>query len=500
MTTTKATPEQGHLSPACHQKCHQKRAQRLSVWHYRRNGIYYLRVGPRGCSLHSLTVSLRSTDRPTAMTLSHDILKGLALFHLDRPDATWPDLKERLLDVAHALLEQAYDEVGLSAYDEIYEDLSISLARAAATTPLNVTQHKALDIGREIVKGAHARLRGDTRPLIKVIERLEEPGLQSATNAQPAPPAVVATHQDPITFEELAALFVKERQRNVEASTLRAIESNCRTLSGYLGELDIRTHARADMVRLRDQLADGRKILTVNKLLTQLSTVLGWAKNNGHIERSFDKGLKFEKGAESERQPFTQAEMETIMAYANALPINDWKRWALSLGALTGARVSELYQLSQNDVKQIDGITVIDINKDNGKSVKNSFSVRQVPLVDGAYGFSVRTFLEWVASEPGNLFKVKDHYFNKPANEALRKPLGLKAGGNQSFHSLRHSMTGTLKAAITPEVISQAILGHGSGTITYDLYAGSQRISVKTLHEALVKAFTQAQCLPEHDG
>lgn len=95
MTTNGAMPEQGQVSPASHQRCHQKRPQRLSVWHYRRNGIYYLRVRPRGCATRSFAVSLRTTDRPTAMTLSQDILQALAIFHLDRPEADWPILKER---------------------------------------------------------------------------------------------------------------------------------------------------------------------------------------------------------------------------------------------------------------------------------------------------------------------------------------------------------------------------------------------------------------------
>ncbi|MBN0452430.1 integrase, partial [Pseudomonas aeruginosa] len=93
-------------------------------------------------------------------------------------------------------------------------------------------------------------------------------------------------------------LFISERRGNVEDSTLRAIQSNCRTLSSLPGDLDIRTHTRTDMVTLKEKITDGRKPLTINKLLTQLSTVMDWAKNNGHIERAFDKGLKIERGAE----------------------------------------------------------------------------------------------------------------------------------------------------------------------------------------------------------
>lgn len=111
-----------------------------------------------------------------------------------------------------------------------------------------------------------------------------------------------------------------------------------------------------------------------------------------------------ERGAESDRKPFSRDQVATIMTYANELPASDWKRWALSLGVLTGARIGEIYQLTQGDVKQVEGITVIDINKDEqDKTLKNDFSVRQVPLVDGAYGFSLAAFLEWVEREPGTL-------------------------------------------------------------------------------------------------
>ncbi|NWL78921.1 integrase [Pseudomonas taiwanensis] len=427
------------------------------------------------------------------MTLSQEILQALAAFQLDRPEADWKELKAHLLEIAHSILAQAHSDSDLSAYDMIYDDLAASLAEAAAKAPLSVDQHKALTIGREIAKAAQARLKGNTAPLIGIIERLEAPEPCSTPLPQASASLSVGAPSEAISFEDLAELFIKERQGNVEGSTLRAIQSNCRTLSKLLGDLDITTHTRADMVTLKEKLMEDRKPLTINKLLTQLSTVMDWAKNNGHIDRAFDKGLKIERGAESDRKPFSRGQVATIMAHANSLPSGDWKRWALSLGVLTGARIGELYQLTQGDVKQVDGITVIDINKDEqGKTLKNDFSVRQVPLVDGTYGFSLKAFLEWVAGEPGKLFKAKAHYFNKPLNEALREPLGLSAGSDQSFHSLRHSLSGLLKAAATPEVIAQSITGHSSGNITYDLYAGSQRVPVGTLYAALRAAFEGA--------
>lgn len=422
------------------------------------------------------------------MQFSKDILKTLAVFHLDQPEASWEDLKERLKEIAEDAL-QGHSEDSRGLYMELYDQMSNHLAEAASTGRFNASQQRAIGTGQRVLRAAQERLEGRPQELTGIIGELH-----CGTSVAPSPSlSVYAPSTDPITFEGLSGLFLKEHRGNVTGDTHKTVTSNCRTLSKLLGDLNIRTHTRADMVALKERVMDGRKVLTVNKLLGQLTTVMDWAKNNGYIERSFDKDLKIERGAESERRPFSRAEVTAIMNHANALPVNDWKRWALSLGVLTGARIGELYQLTQGDVKQVEGVTVIDINKDEkGKTLKNDFSVRQVPLVDGAYGFSLTTFLEWVASEPGKLFKAKTHYFNKPLNEALREPLGLKAGCDQSFHSLRHSLSGSLKAAATPEVIAQGITGHSSGTITYDLYAGSQKLPVKTLHEALVKAFSLA--------
>lgn len=84
----------------CHQSCHQFRLKcRLGrPWHYRRNGRYYLRLRPRGSYRQSVTISLRTSERPAAMSLSQEILQALSTFHLDNPEATWEELRERLLD------------------------------------------------------------------------------------------------------------------------------------------------------------------------------------------------------------------------------------------------------------------------------------------------------------------------------------------------------------------------------------------------------------------
>ncbi|VVQ16149.1 tyrosine-type recombinase/integrase [Pseudomonas fluorescens] len=424
------------------------------------------------------------------MQFSKDILLTLAKFHLDRPEATWEDLKERIKDIAEEALTMGHSEDTRSLYMEVYEEMCNHLAEAGSTGSFNVSQQRAVSMAGRMLRAAQDRLEGRPEGLVGIVGELScSTSLAPSQSLSVLPPSAT---QEPITFETLSGLFLAERKGNVTASTFNSVTSNCRTLSGLLGDLDLRTHTRADMVALKEKVVEGRKPLTINKLMTQLTTVMDWAVNNGLLERSFDKGLKIERGAESTRKPFSRAQIATIMERANRLPVDDWKRWALSLGVLTGARIGELYQLTKEDVRQINGITVIDINKDEngGKTLKNDFSVRLVPLVDGAYGFSLKAFHEWVEGSQGRLFTQKKHYFDKPLNDALRAPLGLKSGGDLSFHSLRHSISGLMLAAVTPDSIMQAVTGHSGGNITKDLYARTQKLPVEVVHEALVKAFS----------
>ncbi|WKV91081.1 tyrosine-type recombinase/integrase [Pseudomonas sp. B21_DOA] len=70
-------------------------------------------------------------------------------------------------------------------------------------------------------------------------------------------------------------------------------------------------------------------------------------------------------------------------------------------------------------------------------------------------------------------------------NKALRDVLSLNADRTQTFHSLRHSLAGALKAAEIPVGTAESILGHASGSISYDLYGAGSTVEVTRLAEAL---------------
>lgn len=197
------------------------------------------------------------------MQFSKEILQTLATFHLDKPGATWEELKERLWDIAENLLTQHLTEDSRSAYMSIYEEHARNLAEASSLGGFTMAQQRALGMGQRVMRAAQERLGGRPDELVGLVEQLS-----CGTSVAPSLPLSVNVSPTPITFQELSTLFLKERQGNVEASTLNAIGSNLRVLSGLLGDLNIRTHTRDDMVALKDRVVEGRKPLTSNKLLT----------------------------------------------------------------------------------------------------------------------------------------------------------------------------------------------------------------------------------------
>lgn len=269
---------------------------------------------------------------------------------------------------------------------------------------------------------------------------------------------------------------------------MRDVRSTCEAIGAILGQLDLKTHTREDMKNLRAKLLEDRKPSTVRKILTRLSTVMDWGVNNDYLAKALTDGLKPTKGADSSREAFSQDQVKALMAHAKALPVDAWQRWALSLGVITGTRIEELRQLTKADVKQVGDVWVIDINRNDGKTAKTKNALRVVPLTDGAYGFDLKAFLEFVEKADSRLFTLGSGQFSVLLNGTLRDVLGLKADRTQTFHSLRHSLAGAMKAAEVPVGTAESILGHASGSISYDLYGAGSGVEVTRMAEALKTA------------
>ncbi|WP_433738541.1 tyrosine-type recombinase/integrase [Pseudomonas putida] len=416
-------------------------------YHFRRNGIYYMRLRATGSTTAFASVSLQTSNRRDALDASERLAGCVRTFHLDNPDASWSKLKEHFRVVSVELFEAGRDG--------------------------NVTQ-----MWGGLHDGHSGSVDGSTRSMKSVADV----------------PVSLSVITPAVTFEALSTLYLADRGKDQKESTLKETKICHGTISAALGELDMRTHSRADLVALRDRLSDGRMPSTVNKLIVKLSAVLAWSVENGHIPKSYDKKLKLTKGVESSRKAFTQVQVGKLVAYSNTLPETSWKRWLLSLGAITGGRLNEISQLTTSDVQTLaSGITAIHINEaGEGKSIKNKRSERLVPLTDGAYGFDLAAFLRYVEacrlSKSEALaqigYKTVGDWVNR---QAIPEALGDSYGPGLVFHSLRHSLASLMQAKGVPTAYAQAVMGHASGTITFDVYGSG--VPVETVAKMLIKVF-----------
>jgi integrase len=425
------------------------------------------------------------------MTTAKHLLSTLKAFHLDRPEATWEELREHLRFIA----EEALGNPQGDAYGLVLDDVAQNLREIAYTVPLGLPQAQALTMAQRVVAAAEERHAGNLKPLVDLLESGELGHIQNSSNEigltdgsvhKPlSVPICMSLPESKVdkssTFSALYAAFKAERGGDKTPNTVKNWESCTRVIARHLGDADMATHTRATFTGLRDALlADNRKPSSVNKIMTHASMVIGWAVDTGLIDKNFSKNLMISKGAESERTAFTQAQLEALNAWALGNLADDWKASAMALAVASGARIGEIHQLTGADIREVDGTWIMDINDNNGKTLKNSFSRRVVPLVG-----IPEVHLRMLAATEGRLFGQSMSGFAQLLNQMIRDLLGVKTGEGQSFHSLRHSLASDLKAAGVAVGIAQSIMGHSSGVITYDLYGGNSAASLGLMVEAL---------------
>lgn len=463
-------------------------------YHYRRSGRYYLRLRPQGSTTGFFTLSLRTTDKATAMTISQEILQTLKAYHFDNPEATWDELRERLIDIAESYLTMAHGDSSLVAYEMINDEHHVALREASAKLPLTVNQQRAVGKALEILEAAQERLEGRPGKLVEIVRDLK--GDSCGTSVALSPSLSVLSPQELLTWDYLSNQYLTEHSVNIKESTKASMLVNYKAIKGAFEEIgltDLRTHTRDHMRDARTALMVGRQPSTVNNILTKMMTVMDWAVDNDYLTKAYTSNLKLTKGTDSKREGFTKDQVVALMTHAAELPADSWERWGLSILAITGARVGEIAYLTKKDIKQVDGLWCIDINEDGpGKSIKNKHSIRKVPLIDGAFGmFDLQVFLK--AVEAGALpsdNSVNPVKASKNLGILMKKILGETREETQTLHSLRHFLSSALQAEGVPVAFVQAITGHSTRTITFDNYGSA--IPVRKLAEELSKVLKSA--------
>ncbi|EOV7510779.1 tyrosine-type recombinase/integrase [Escherichia coli] len=419
-------------------------------------------------------------------------------------------------------------------YRDQYGELGESLADALASEPLSIDQHRYINEALKVLKACMRRIEaGDSQPLIDYVDHFNDIDRQDnqadsvslSVNAPEVKPEVKPEVTPSITIASLFEQYEAENAQNWKPATLRENKASHAALIeifDYLGlGADANTVTRADVLRVRDvlqQLPRNRKqrfkdvpladllsredktdcldVVTINnKYLIKMAAVFRWAVRNDLIKKNMTEGLELkvpQRKASEARNAFSTEQVGQLLAaaqvYSQRPSGKPYHYYVTALAAITGARLNEIAQLQVKDVRTTEAGTVyIHINEDDsslpGKSIKNAHSDRCVPLVDGAYGFILADFMRLVETRRGadgddamvfdDLRLMKNGYgeqVSKWFNRTLL-PKVLADRSGLAFHSFRHTVATQLKQHGVELAYAQAIMGHSSGSITYDRYA-----------------------------
>jgi len=237
----------------------------------------------------------------------------------------------------------------------------------------------------------------------------------------------------------------------------------------------------------------------VDLYLGYAAQAFNWAIKHHYINVNPFAGLQFgkkmRKRADQQRAAFTTDDLKKMFVDSRYFGQDKWDKakhphffWIPILGLYTGAREEEIGQLYVDDVKEVNGVWVLDINENRpDQSVKTS-EQRLVPLHD----FIVKdlNFIDYVRSLPqdGRVFpdlkRVQNRYTHGYTQwfSGFKKRCGID--GNKTFHSFRHSLTTCLLEQDVDDYRIAQLVGHVSDSQTTGRYG--KRFKPEMLKEKVV--------------
>jgi integrase len=238
------------------------------------------------------------------------------------------------------------------------------------------------------------------------------------------------------------------------------------------------------VVKFKDELvADGKAPKTIIKQVRILSSILEWATNNDLIQANPTKGVKVAtaKTTRESRLPYSSGDLQRIFSS----PIyttgerpraagGEAAYWIPLLALFTGCRLEELAQALTGDVKEVDGIHVLEItDQGDGQQVKTKGSRRLVPIHPELLKLG---FLEYAAqmraAKQEKLFpKMRPDRHGKLSQgwskwwgRYVRDKVKI-TDPRKVFHSFRHAFVAACRASGIEEEMRIALTGHAGGTV-----------------------------------
>lgn len=328
------------------------------------------------------------------------------------------------------------------------------------------------------------------------------------------------TSKKELTPLELLELYCTYKSDYVSTKTLEGQKAKCRIVLELLNKAKLKDVRRADAERIRYQLksfpANSKKlpdfkgltnlqILSLNQkvkkrglsessikdYVQKLSSFFEWCLQNEHTDVNPFKSLKFKKTRKDSdsKNHYTTEQLRKIFSndiFTKKTFKHPYQYWLPLLAIYTGARLNELCQLYTDDIARLDGVWCIRVRSARpDQRLKNLNSERVIPVHNQLIQLG---FLDFVKAQThdrlfSELKLQRDGYAATASKWFARFKSSMGFNRGHDFHSFRHTVATFLKYADVNVVVAAAILGHGSGTITYDRYG--KRHTLSRLNEAI---------------
>ncbi len=278
--------------------------------------------------------------------------------------------------------------------------------------------------------------------------------------------------------------------KSVQHENIRTFGSTLRKLPARRALIPIYKEKSIDQI-LQMENVPPMSSTTVRNHFSRLTAFYSWAHNNGYVPENYVNVLEMPSRNDDgpARRAFTTEELQVLFngyLYKGEKPAgaHKWHKsrfWLPLLGLFSGARLSELAQLFEEDIQEVEGIWCFDFNDKVEKELKNVASRRLTPIHSTLIQMGFLEFVEDMKKAQNKklfpeLKKGPSGYGGSASKQfaGYRKKMGITCNPGEPrivFHSFRNTVITNLAHQSVPEEHRSAVVGHATGkTVNGQVY------------------------------
>jgi integrase len=295
-----------------------------------------------------------------------------------------------------------------------------------------------------------------------------------------------------LLLSKAAEQYLHEKRHGNESSTLGEKKSAFAKYIEDMGDAEL-NHVSKETVRQWKAKLDGtgtQSARTINKKMSFLTDLFKWAINNGHYHQPANpcEGLRIAQSKTAKVTsylPFSDSDIGKIFsANYRAFMREDHDYWIPLIGLYSGIRIEAIASLSTAQLREVDGVLSMVIEKD-----KNKAGQRIVPVHPRLIELGLEAYHHTLNSKgEAQLFpKLNGKKLSK--NTSRNFGLWLDEVGVSDplkvFHSFRHSVITRLHAARANTAHVMQLVGHAQSSKDVHFGTYTHAISSPELLETL---------------